>query len=59
MLLTRFNHFPPKTLLRLLHSCSLIESHPVNFMAKIFSPYFLQQLQGELVMTSENRKLTI
>lgn len=46
MLLTRFNHFPPKTLLRLLHSCSLIESHPVNFMAKIFSPYFLQQLQG-------------
>ena len=59
MLLTHFNHFPPKTLLQLLHSCSLIERHPVNFMAKIFSPYFLQQLQGELVMTSESRKLIV
>nr|XP_017497244.1 FAST kinase domain-containing protein 3, mitochondrial isoform X2 [Manis javanica] len=47
MLLTHSNYFPPKTLLKLLHSCSLIECHPVNFMAKIFSPYFLQQLQGE------------
>lgn len=45
-LLTHFNYFPPKTLLKLLHSCSLIECHPVNFMSKIFSPYFLQQLQG-------------
>ncbi|ELK08149.1 FAST kinase domain-containing protein 3, mitochondrial isoform X2 [Pteropus alecto] len=47
ILFARFNSFPPKTLLKLLHSCSLIERHPVNFMAKIFSPYFLQQLQGE------------
>ncbi|XP_043457189.1 FAST kinase domain-containing protein 3, mitochondrial [Prionailurus bengalensis] len=47
LLLTRFDYFPPKTLLKILHSCSLIECHPVNFMAKIFSPYFLQQLQGE------------
>ena len=59
ILLTRFNYFPPKTLLKLLHSCSLIECHPVNFMARIFSPYFLQQLQGELVITSESRKLSI
>ncbi|XP_054434317.1 FAST kinase domain-containing protein 3, mitochondrial [Pteronotus mesoamericanus] len=47
ILFTHFSSFPPKTLLKLLHSCSLIECHPVNFMAKIFSPYFLQQLQGE------------
>ncbi|XP_059272843.1 FAST kinase domain-containing protein 3, mitochondrial isoform X1 [Mustela nigripes] len=46
-LLTHFNYFPPKTLLKILHTCSLIECHPVNFMAKIFSPYFLQKLQGE------------
>lgn len=46
-LLTQFKSFPPKSLLKLLHSCSLLERHPVNFMAKIFSPYFLQQLQGE------------
>lgn len=47
VLFTHFNYFPPKTLLRLLHSCSLIECHPVNFMEKIFSPFFLQKLQGE------------
>ncbi|XP_047411400.1 FAST kinase domain-containing protein 3, mitochondrial [Sciurus carolinensis] len=47
VLFTQFNYFPPKTLLRLLHSCSLIECHPVNFMEKIFSPFFLQKLQGE------------
>ncbi|CAH6787422.1 Fastkd3 [Phodopus roborovskii] len=47
VLVTRFRHFPPKMLLRLLHSCSLIERHPVNFMSKIFSPFFLQRLQGK------------
>lgn len=47
VLFTHFDYFPPKTLLRLLHSCSLIECHPVNFMEKIFSPFFLQKLQGE------------
>ncbi|XP_011796356.1 PREDICTED: FAST kinase domain-containing protein 3 [Colobus angolensis palliatus] len=47
VLFTHFNHFPPETLLKLLHSCSLNECHPVNFMAKIFNPFFLQQLQGE------------
>ncbi|XP_042551161.1 FAST kinase domain-containing protein 3, mitochondrial [Dipodomys spectabilis] len=46
VLSTQFSSFPPKTLLRLLHSCSLIECHPVNFMARLFSPIFLQQLQG-------------
>ncbi|XP_071063527.1 FAST kinase domain-containing protein 3, mitochondrial-like isoform X2 [Dasypus novemcinctus] len=47
ILFTHFNSFPPKVLLRLLHSCLLIERHPVNFMAKLFNPYFLQRLQGE------------
>ncbi|KAM5264424.1 FAST kinase domain-containing protein 3, mitochondrial [Ctenodactylus gundi] len=47
LLFAYFNCFPPKTLLQVLHSCSLIECHPVNFMAKIFSPFFLQKLQGE------------
>lgn len=58
VLFAHFDSFPPKTLLKLLHSCSLIERHPVNFMAKIFSPYFLQRLQGELVITSESRKIS-
>ncbi|XP_037385507.1 FAST kinase domain-containing protein 3, mitochondrial isoform X2 [Talpa occidentalis] len=47
ILFTQYNCFPPKALLKLLHSCSLIERHPVNFMPKIFSPCFLQQLQDE------------
>lgn len=44
---TRLRHFQPHTLLNLLHSCVLIQRYPVNFLPKIFSPYFLQQLQGK------------
>ncbi|XP_048464227.1 FAST kinase domain-containing protein 3, mitochondrial-like [Rhincodon typus] len=42
----RFSQFQPRILLNLLHSCILLERFPVNFVAKIFSPYFLQQLEG-------------
>nr|XP_033785617.1 FAST kinase domain-containing protein 3, mitochondrial [Geotrypetes seraphini]XP_033785618.1 FAST kinase domain-containing protein 3, mitochondrial [Geotrypetes seraphini] len=45
ILSSRFSQFQPRTLLNLLHSCTLIQRFPVNFLAKIFSPYFLQQLQ--------------
>ncbi|NXS61920.1 FAKD3 protein, partial [Brachypteracias leptosomus] len=41
------NHFQPHTLLHLLHSCVLIQRYPLNFLPKIFSPYFLQQLQAQ------------
>ncbi|KAM6976585.1 FAST kinase domain-containing protein 3, mitochondrial [Aplochiton taeniatus] len=41
----RFSHFQPRTLLNLLHSCILVERYPVNFVAKVFNSYFLQQLQ--------------
>ncbi|NXL91096.1 FAKD3 protein, partial [Alectura lathami] len=47
VLQTRFSQFQPHTLLNLLHSCVLIQRYPVNFLAKIFSPYFLQQLQAQ------------
>ncbi|KFO84037.1 FAST kinase domain-containing protein 3 [Buceros rhinoceros silvestris] len=43
----RLSHFLPRTLLNLLHSCVLIKRYPVNFLPKIFSPYFLQQLQAQ------------
>ncbi|XP_030343884.1 FAST kinase domain-containing protein 3, mitochondrial [Strigops habroptila] len=43
----RLSHFQPHTLLNLLHSCVLIQRYPVNFLPKIFSPYFLQQLQAQ------------
>ncbi|XP_060921085.1 FAST kinase domain-containing protein 3, mitochondrial [Labrus mixtus] len=44
---SRFSHFQPRTLLNLLHSCTLVERFPVNFVAKVFSSYFLQQLQDQ------------
>lgn len=44
---SRFSHFQPRTLLNLLHSCTLVERFPVNFVSKVFSSYFLQQLQGK------------
>ncbi|XP_009897727.2 FAST kinase domain-containing protein 3, mitochondrial [Dryobates pubescens] len=44
---TRLRHFQPHTLLNLLHSCVLIQRYPLNFLPKIFSPYFLQQLQAQ------------
>uniref|UniRef100_A0A8C0I747 FAST kinase domains 3 n=1 Tax=Bubo bubo TaxID=30461 RepID=A0A8C0I747_BUBBB len=55
---TRLSHFQPHTLLNLLHSCVLIQRYPVNFLPKIFSPYFLQQLQGkEQIATSQLTQL--
>lgn len=44
---SRFSHFQPRTLLNLLHSCTLVERFPVNFVSKVFSNFFLQQLQGK------------
>ncbi|MBN3315674.1 FAKD3 protein, partial [Atractosteus spatula] len=44
---TQFSQFQPRTLLNLLHSCTLIERFPVNFVAKVFNPYFLQQLEEQ------------
>ncbi|XP_033841570.1 FAST kinase domain-containing protein 3, mitochondrial [Periophthalmus magnuspinnatus] len=44
---TRFSHFQPRTLLNVLHSCILVERFPVNFVSKVFSSYFLQQLQEQ------------
>ncbi|NWX28468.1 FAKD3 protein, partial [Notiomystis cincta] len=44
---SRLRHFQPHTLLNLLHSCVLIQRYPINFLPKIFSPYFLQKLQAQ------------
>ncbi|NXQ27672.1 FAKD3 protein, partial [Alaudala cheleensis] len=44
---THLRHFQPHTLLKLLHSCVLIQRYPINFLPKIFSPYFLQKLQAQ------------
>lgn len=46
---SRFGQFQPHVLLNLLHSFTLVERYPLNFLAKVFSPYFLQQLQGKCI----------
>lgn len=45
----RFSHFQPRSLLELLHACTLLQRFPLNFVSKVFSPFFLQQLQGKKV----------
>lgn len=46
ILLARFSQFQPRMLIDLLHSCIHLERFPLNHMAKVFNPYFLQKLQG-------------
>lgn len=46
LLHARFSQFQPRVLLKLLHACTLLQRFPLNFVSKVFSPYFLQQLQG-------------
>ncbi|XP_043100632.1 FAST kinase domain-containing protein 3, mitochondrial isoform X2 [Puntigrus tetrazona] len=43
----RFSQFHPRALLDLLYACTLLQRYPLNFVSKVFSPYFMQQLQGE------------
>uniref|UniRef100_A0ACB8ECW2 Uncharacterized protein n=2 Tax=Sphaerodactylus townsendi TaxID=933632 RepID=A0ACB8ECW2_9SAUR len=47
VLSSRFAQFQPHVLLNLLHSFTLVERYPLNFLARVFSPYFLRQLQAE------------
>uniref|UniRef100_A0A3Q3K3P3 RAP domain-containing protein n=1 Tax=Monopterus albus TaxID=43700 RepID=A0A3Q3K3P3_MONAL len=42
----KLGYLPPNAG-ELLHSCTLVERFPVNFVSKVFSRYFLQQLQGK------------
>lgn len=57
---SRFSNFQPQTLLNLLHSCTLVERFPVNFVSKVFGSYFLQQLQGKrLLLSSWNASLIV
>lgn len=48
---TRFSQFQPRTLLDLLHACTLVRRFPVNFLYKVFGSYFLQQIQGETLLS--------
>ena len=52
---TRFSQFQPRTLLSLLHACTLVERFPVNFVSKVFKSYFLQELQGGRSLALQGR----
>ncbi|CAK6964380.1 FAST kinase domain-containing protein 3%2C mitochondrial-like [Scomber scombrus] len=47
ILSSRFSHFQPRSLIEVLHACIHLERFPLNFMSKVFSPYFLQRLQAQ------------
>ncbi|XP_070771447.1 FAST kinase domain-containing protein 3, mitochondrial-like [Enoplosus armatus] len=47
ILSTRFSQFQPRSLIEVLHACIHLERFPLNYMSKVFSPYFLQRLQAQ------------
>ncbi|KAG7241733.1 hypothetical protein INR49_025198 [Caranx melampygus] len=47
ILSTRFSQFQPHSLIEVLHACIHLERFPLNYMSKVFSPYFLQKLQAQ------------
>lgn len=49
ILSTRFSQFQPRSLIEVLHACIHLERFPLNYVSKVFSPYFLQRLQGEVI----------
>ncbi|XP_029935996.1 FAST kinase domain-containing protein 3, mitochondrial-like [Myripristis murdjan] len=47
VLSSRFSQFQPRSLIEVLHACIHLERFPINYMSKVFSPYFLQRLQAQ------------
>ncbi|XP_049450712.1 FAST kinase domain-containing protein 3, mitochondrial-like [Epinephelus fuscoguttatus] len=47
ILSTRFSQFQPRSLIEVLHACIHLERFPLNYMSRVFSPYFLQRLQAQ------------
>lgn len=46
ILSARFSQFQPRSLIEVLHACIHLERFPLNYMSKVFNPYFLQRMQG-------------
>ncbi|XP_068428767.1 FAST kinase domain-containing protein 3, mitochondrial-like [Clinocottus analis] len=46
ILSTRYSQFQPRSLIEVLHACIQLERFPLNYMSRVFSPYFLQRLQA-------------
>lgn len=50
ILSARFAQFQPRSLIEVLHACIHLERFPLNYMAKVFGPHFLQRLRGETTL---------
>ncbi|KAM8855972.1 LOW QUALITY PROTEIN: FAST kinase domain-containing protein 3, mitochondrial-like [Spinachia spinachia] len=60
ILSARFAQFQPRSLIEVLHACIHLERFPLNYMAKVFSPHFLQRLRahGEPLDNNARGQLT-
>ncbi|KAM6978375.1 FAST kinase domain-containing protein 3, mitochondrial-like [Tautogolabrus adspersus] len=54
ILSTRFSHFQPRSLIEVLHACIHLERFPLNYMSKVFSPFFLNSLQAQGEILDKN-----
>ena len=43
----KFAEFPPKDIIKLLLSFVYIERYPLNFVRKLFNPYFLDRIHNQ------------
>lgn len=48
ILSSRLSQFQPRSLLEVLHACIHLERFPLNYVSKVFSPFFLQRLRGDV-----------
>jgi len=46
VLALKFTQFKPEEVIELLLSCTFIQRYPLNFVTKIFNPFFLESLKG-------------
>ncbi|KAM8858191.1 FAST kinase domain-containing protein 3, mitochondrial-like [Synchiropus picturatus] len=58
ILSSRSSHFQPASLIQVLHACIQLQRFPLNHLAKVFSPYFLQRVTGAALDRTALAQLT-
>ncbi|XP_053732743.1 FAST kinase domain-containing protein 3, mitochondrial-like [Synchiropus splendidus] len=58
ILSSRSSHFQPASLIQVLHACIHLQRFPLNHLAKVFSPYFLQRVTGAALDRTALAQLT-
>ena len=54
----KFIEFPPKEIIDLLLSFVYIERYPLNFVRKIFNPYFLERMHNQVNLNNFLQRIT-